>query len=129
MRIVFSLAVLLSTAALADERYLGSLNSTAGASTNNFAVGSTKADGTAGAFTLGGTKVQYLVLQCDVPVRYRTGVGGSVAAANSGANKGMYLGAGQARALKLGGPVTAIAVIPASGTGNATCDVWLNTLP
>lgn len=125
-------AVLLSLcplAARADEKYLGSINSTAGASSNNFAAGSTKADGTAGAFTLSGSvrKPQALLLQCDVAVRYRTGTGSGVAAANSGANKGLRLDASQVRALRLTGD--AIAIIPAAGSGAAVCDVWLNTTP
>lgn len=109
----------------ADFRYLGTLNASAGASTNNAAAGCTKADGTTGAigpFTASGTKPLHLAIQCDVAARLKSGKANTVAVANSGANKGLKLDLDQLFFFEL--TVGYLAVIPASGTGAAVCDLY-----
>ena len=117
--------LLLSLPALAaDFKYLGTLNASSGATTNNFDAASTKADGTSGAFTLTGSvaKPLRLYLQCTVAVRVKTGAGNTTAAANTGANKGVKIDTEQLFPFEL--TSTAVAIIPASGSGSAACDVF-----
>lgn len=129
MRTRIALFLLLALSPLptlaADFKYLGTLNASSGASTNNNAAANTKADGTTAAIgSLGGTagKPLKLAIQCDVAVRVRTGSANTVAAANSGANKGIKLDVEQLFFLDLA--FGYLAIIPASGSGSAACDLF-----
>lgn len=122
----FFLLVALAAPAYADDIvYAGSLNASSGASTNNNAAACTTAAGaTAAIGSLGGTaqKPIKLYVQCTVDVRLRTGSANTVAAANSGANLGLLISADQAFPLSL--KTGYLAIIPASGSGSARCDLF-----
>lgn len=122
-----ALVVLLSSlpALATDFRYVGTLVASSGASTNNNAAANIKSDGTTGAIgSLGGSAtVPYkLAMQCDVAVRVKTGSVNTVAAANTGANKGIKVDVEQLFYVDL--TAGYIAIIPASGSGSANCDLY-----
>lgn len=121
------LLLLASAPALAADKFLGRITASSGASRNSLNTGNVKADGTAGALTLPTSPVTgrpvLLAIQCDVPVRYTTGTGADVAATNTpGAGYGPKIDTEQLYPFT--SLTNAIAIIPASGSGSANCDVY-----
>ena len=99
-------------AALAYEKYLGTLTST-GTSVNNAT--------TAAPFALpSGSGVRFAE-QCDAAAYVRAGVG-SISVAASGASKGLQLSAGQLFDVTVDSQAFTLAALSVSGTAN--CDVY-----
>jgi hypothetical protein len=121
------LFLLASPPALAADIFLGTLVASGGTTVNNSGTSNVKADGTTGAWTLPTSRPLKLAIQCDVAARYRTGTSNTTAAANSGANKGPKLDVDQLYLFTLQPGHSYIAVIPASGSGAANCDVYRRT--
>lgn len=118
---------LLASPALADDwRYLGTLNASSGATTNNADAACTTPTGSTAALgSFGGTAQRpvKLFVQCDVDVRMRTSTSSSAAASNTrGANFGWKLAADQLFSFDL--KAGYVAYIPASGSGSAHCDFY-----
>lgn len=125
MKLLLPLLLLAAPSMAADYKYLGSLNASSGASTNNNSSANTNAAGSTaaiGAITASAQRPVRIAIQCDVAVRLHTGTSSSVAAANSGANKGPKLDVDQFFFLDL--TVSYLAIIPASGSGSAVCDLY-----
>ena len=127
MRPALLLLSLISLPSLASDTYLGTINVASGASTNTSSTSNTTAAGATGAITLptpvAGRAIEVRI-QCDVAVRAKTGNGNSTAVTNTGANKGAKIDAEMLYSVFLRTNINSIAVIPASGSGAAACDLF-----
>lgn len=125
------LLLALSTPALAGEIYFGTLVASGGASANNLSTSNIKTDGTTGALTIPVSSTGQpsspvkMAMQCDVPVRVKFGHGTVTASNTRGANYGPKIDVEQLFAFNT--LLNGIAIIPASGSGAANCDLYLRT--